>query len=506
MNLSFNKEHAWYGAKLSLSLIAVIFSGNMAAHGLDNFIKERDMYEYSYAPVPIKRETAPIYKEISPDAVIYASHHEVLKKRDELINESKNFIFIDLNTKELDIYQNGERAKSFHILTKGKENSLFETPSGYYKIKGKEDNHFSTIGLVWMPWSMHFFGNYFIHGWPYYPDGTPVAGTYSGGCIRLSDDDAEEIFKITKIGTPLLVYSGTTTPTTETTYFKKVIKQGDSNSAPHISADGVLVADFETGQVLFEKNTNVSYPIASITKLMSALAAMETISRFKVLTITQDSLAEIGDSGGLVIGETFKSEDLLYPLLLTSSNDVAKLFEKENRELVGTMNQKAQALGLYNTSFKDASGISSQNMSTPEDLFKLLQFLHAHKKPIFTVSGLKEYTLESLNKKKKHVWTNVNWTNGDDNFIGGKAGKTTQAGETMAGVFMVHFPEFENRPVVIIVLHSEDRVRDIEDIMRYLTQNFLYGTASLAKEQKRESVIIREGASIYEAVRRFISK
>lgn len=505
MNFSFNKKHAWYGAKLTLSLIAVIFSGNMAAHGLDNFVKDTDRDEYSYAPVAIKRKTTPVYKEISPDAIIYASHHEVLKKRDEFINESKNFIFTDLNNKNLQIYKDGKRIKSFHVLAKGRENSLFETPSGYYKIRGKESNHFSSIGHVWMPWSMHFFGNYFIHGWPYYPDGTPVAETYSGGCIRFSDDDAKEIFNIADIGMPLLVYAGTTTAAIETTYFKKVIKQGD-DLLPHFSADGILVADFETGQILFEKNVNVSYPIASITKLMSALVAMETISRFKVLTITQDSLAEIGDSGGLVMGETFKSEDLLYPLLLTSSNDVAKLFEQENKELIGTMNQKAQALGLYNTSFKDASGISPNNVSTPEDLFKLLQFLYAHKKPIFTVSGLKEYTLESLNGKKKHKWTNVNWANDDDNFIGGKAGKTSQAGETMAGVFTIHFPEFEKRSIAIIVLHSENRVRDIEDIINYLTQNFLYGTASLAKEQKPEPVIIREGASIYEAVRRFISK
>lgn len=503
MGFSFDKERIQYAIKLVLSIMAVIFSGNMAAHGLSNFVGEQNVYEYTYAPLPlgVKQETTHVYKEISPDAIIYASHREVLKKRDELIKESGNFIFTDLDSQEIQIYQNGERTKSFHVRAKGKENSLFETPSGYYKIQGKEDNHFSTIGHVWMPWSMHFFGNYFIHGWPYYPDGTPVGEAYSGGCIRLSDNDAKEIFKIARIGMPLLVYAGTTTAVVETTYFKKVIKQEADNVAPQISADGVLVADFETGQILFEKNVHTPYPIASITKLMSALAAMETISRFKVLTITQNSLAETGDSAGLVEGETFKSEDLLYPLLLASSNDVAKLFEQENSGLIGTMNQKAQALGLYNTSFKDASGISPQDISTPEDLFKLLQFLNAHKKPIFTISGLKEHTLTSLNKIKKHAWTNVNWTNGDDRFMGGKAGKTSQAGETMAGVFSIRFPEFEKRSIAIVVLHSENRVQDIENIISYLTQNFLYGTASLAHKQEQEPVIIREGANIYEALR-----
>jgi D-alanyl-D-alanine carboxypeptidase len=170
------------------------------------------------------------------------------------------------------------------------------------------------------------------------------------------------------------------------------------------------------------------------------------------------------------------------------------------------MNQKAKALGLIHTSFKDASGISSENTSNTEDIFKLLQFLDAHKKPIFTISGLKEYTLTSLNKLKKHVWTNVNWTPTDNRFIGGKAGKTTHAGETMAGVFHVRFPEFETRPIAIIVLHSENRMQDVEHIIQYLSQNFLYGVTSLAKKEGQDTTIIREGANIYEAMKSFINR
>lgn len=511
MNFSFDTKRAWYASKLIIFFAVIIFFGNIVFAGFNNFFKEEGINKSH--PMPIARnlvvrsqETTPAYQKISPDAVIYASRDEVLKKRDELVKELKSFIFTDLNNLELQLYQNGERTKSFQVLGKGKAGSLFETPSGYYKIRGKESNHFSSIGKVWMPWSMHFFGNYFLHGWPYYPDGTPVSTKFSGGCIRMSDKDAEEIFNIARMGMPFLVYSGTTTPSIETTYFKKIETREQEDATSLISADAILAADFETGQILFEKNSHTIHPIASITKLMSALTAMEIINRFKVLTITESSLAEIGDSAGLLKGETFEAESLLYPLLLTSSNDVAKLFEKEGYGLVNAMNQKAQALGLAHTSFKDASGISPENVSDAEDIFKLLQFLNAHKKPIFAATGLKEYTLVSLNKMKKHVWTNVNWTPGDDRFIGGKAGKTSLAGETMAGVFSVRFPEFETRPIAIIVLRSENRTQDVEHIIQYLSKNFLYGATSLAKKENQDATVIREGANIYEAVRSFISK
>jgi len=88
-----------------------------------------------------------------------------------------------------------------------------------------------------------------------------------------------------------------------------------------------------------------------------------------------------------------------------------------------------------------------------------------------------------------------------NNFIGGKSGETSQAGETFAGVFDIHFPEFEKRPIAIIVLRSENQAQDIENIIHYLTQNFLYGTASFAKEKNQDPIIIREGANVYEAIR-----
>ena len=510
MEFQFDRQGLWHVAKMAALLGVIIFMGNIVADNLHTFITEQIMRKDSSVSVSAAVDTPqpkPHYQELSRDTLIYSSSSEVLEKQKELVAQKSDFIFTDLTNMELQVYKQGEVTLSSRVLARGKKNSLFETPSGYYKIQSKEENHFSTIGHVWMPWSMHFFGNYFIHGWPYYPDGTPVSEQFSGGCIRLADKDAIEIYKAAKTGMPILVYSGTTTAPIELTYFKKIEYNSKPIAPLALSADAFLVADFDTGLVLLENNARASYPIGSITKLMSALAGVETISRFKVLTITKDVLDESEDPAGLIEDETFKTEDLLYPLILRSSNAIAKLFEQESYGLVKIMNQKARALGLHHTLFKDASGISSENVSSAEDIFKLIQFLATSKKPIFDISGLKEYTLESINKKKTHVWRNVNWLPEDDTFIGGKAGKTTAAGETMAGVFRVTFPEFEKRSVAIMVLQSKDRVSDVKKIIQYLGQNFVYGASSLVKgdSPNGQNPPIHEGASVYEAITNWVN-
>lgn len=501
--ISFHVDkNVWYTLRVVTILAVIFFFGATVARDLGTFLLEQDALEYIYTFI-VPKSSPSAYQELPRDTIIYASNVEVLKKRDMLVHEGKDFLFADLNDLRLNLYRGGVLLHSSQILAKGKDESLFQTPSGHYTIHYKEKNHFSTIGKVWMPWSMHFFGNYFIHGWPYYPDGAAVAETFSGGCIRLSDEDAEELYTSVTVGMPVLVYSGVVPTPLEVTYFKKV-EQGRVKEYPVVTLAGAaLAADFETGQILFEKNADVVYPIASITKLMSALAAMETINRFKVLTITQDALDAHGESGGFLKGETFRTEDLLYPLILSSSNDVAELYEDESFGLIRAMNQKAEALGLMNTSFRDASGISTKNISTAKELFKLLQFLSTSKKPIFMLSGLKEYTMESLNKKKKHVWSNINWPLEDDRFMGGKSGKTPEAGETMAGVYRIRFPEFEERLIAVVVLQADNRVQEVNNILEHLTANFVYGAASLVQDGKgnTQPPVIRQGASIFEAVR-----
>ncbi len=126
--------------------------------------------------------------------IIFPDEQKFLTQKETYIQQESSFIEANLRTMEVTLYEHGVASTTLPILTKGKEKSWWETPTGNYKILSRSVNQFSSIGHVWMPYSMQFYGNYFIHGWPYYDDGTPVASTYSGGCIRLATEDAEKVY------------------------------------------------------------------------------------------------------------------------------------------------------------------------------------------------------------------------------------------------------------------------------------------------------------------------
>ncbi|OHA09691.1 MAG: hypothetical protein A3H71_03710 [Candidatus Sungbacteria bacterium RIFCSPLOWO2_02_FULL_48_13b] len=230
---------------------------------------------------------------------------------------------------------------------------------------------------------------------------------------------------------------------------------------------------------------------------MTALTATESINRFKVLTTSKSASDTSGEGAGIPAGENFRSQDLLYPLLLTSSNDVAELYQEQVWHFVSVMNQKAEAIGLAHTIFTDASGRDSGNTSTAEDIFRLLSYIATHKKPIFDILGEREHQLNSADGKL-FSWENLNWPE-DRQFVAGKAGKTTSAKETMAGVYKVRLAEDVERPVAIIVLGADNRVTDIRAIIQYLENNFVYGNV-LVQDHGPVTPVVREGASIYQAL------
>ncbi len=116
-----------------------------------------------------------------------------------------DYIYVNLKNMEITLYHDDMSVLKFPVLSIRAIGSKFDTPKGLFKIGTKEQLHFSSIGHVWMPYSMQFSGDFFIHGWPYYPDGTPVPQGYSGGCVRLSDEVAKAVYEFASIGMPVLI-------------------------------------------------------------------------------------------------------------------------------------------------------------------------------------------------------------------------------------------------------------------------------------------------------------
>src|SRR3989344_3732311 len=269
MDVDFDKGGFFYCVKAVFLIVAVFFVGNFASGEYAEFVAD-PVAAGAPAYAAVERSLAsapqePEYQELAQADGIFANGEEVLIKSRELSEAGEEFIYIDLDAMKLIVYKGKEEVKKFAVMAKGRPGSFFETPSGFYKINYKETNHFSSIGKVWMPYSMHIFGNYFIHGWPYYPSGKPAEAAFSGGCIRLSKADSKELFSLTKEGMPVLIYDKNVSEPVfaENSYFRKVLSAKNLKHLA-ISAGAALAADFDTGQVLFSKDPTAAFPMASV--------------------------------------------------------------------------------------------------------------------------------------------------------------------------------------------------------------------------------------------------
>lgn len=378
-------------------------------------------------------------------------------------------IVANLESMKLDLYEDGEIKKTFDILGKGRPGTAWETPPGAFELLYKKENHFSTIGKVWMPFSMQFFGNYFIHGWPYYPDGTPVAEGYSGGCIRLANTDMEKVYEFGEVGTRTVILG--TTENTISFNEKGVYSTKKGAKFPKISAKAYMVADLESGSVIASYGEKVKLPIASLTKMMTALVSLETINQYKETKVSRTAYGTYGAQGNLLTDEKIKISDTLYPLLLESSNDAAEVLAEfaGRNAFIKNMNDKALSIGLFNTEFEDPSGLSKNNISTAEDLFKLVKYIYKYKSYVFEITKLKDYT------SGKHTWYSNSKFRNDDNYLGGKNGYTDDARYTLVTLVELPLGEFKKRKIAIILLNSEKTTeKDTRAIILYLLNNVYY--------------------------------
>jgi hypothetical protein len=377
--------------------------------------------------------------------------------RGKLVLERASFIEADLANRRLTVFRNGEASLTVPILAAGKVGSWWETPAGLYKIEGREKNHFSSFAGVHLPWSLPFQGNFFIHGWPYYEGGTPVQSTYSGGCIRLSTEDAKTVYDLVTIGMPVLVY-------------KQPAAQDKTEYAikpPMVTATHYLAADLGSNFVFTTLRANEPAPIASLVKLITALTATEHINLDEQIKITPSMIVRTSKPR-LWAGQTVRAFNLVYPLLLESSNEAALALARTVGEerFVSLMNSKAQALGLSATHLADPAGLSAENVSTAENLFALLQYMYTNQSFFLKItSGLANSELG--NSPVFAGLENFNGFAGDPEFVGGKVGRTEAAQETIVSVFEIDTP-IGKRPIGIVALGSKNAVRDAAQLIEYV--------------------------------------
>jgi D-alanyl-D-alanine carboxypeptidase len=228
---------------------------------------------------------------------------------------------------------------------------------------------------------------------------------------------------------------------------------------------------------MLEKRAEEKLPIASLTKLMTAVVAHEVIYLGKSIRVTSGMLASAAQIFYPEEGEHYIGLDLLYPLLMQSSNDTANVLSGfiGDETFVRNMNAKAVSLGMADTQFTDPSGISAGDVSTAYDIAKLLQYIYYKRPFLFDIGKGVAFENVGLIQVGDTIripeLKNVNEFVGSPDLIGVKNGETTAARQTMTTVWNIRTAEGDV-PVAIIVLGSEDRKGDTDVLLQWVKNNF----------------------------------
>jgi serine-type D-Ala-D-Ala carboxypeptidase (penicillin-binding protein 5/6) len=253
------------------------------------------------------------------------------------------------------------------------------------------------------------------------------------------------------------------------------VANADQIASLGITAKGYYVADIKSGERIMSKNASDVFPIASVSKLMTALVAREKMDLQQVVVVSKDSYNAYGAQGELLPGEKIKLDDLMYPLLMESSNDGAEVIaESYGRvEFLAEMNKKAFALGMTDTYFEDPSGLNPKNVSSSEDLFTLIKYIKEHAPELYDKTRVREFAI------LKHKWFNKNRFLNSELFLGGKNGYIDESRWTTASLFDVTLAKGGKRQIGIVLLRSENREGDAMKLINFMQKNVLYTETGL---------------------------
>lgn len=234
-----------------------------------------------------------------------------------------------------------------------------------------------------------------------------------------------------------------------------------------ITAESYLAVNLSDNPVIFKKNIDRLYPIASITKLMSAVVAFENINVNQTITLTEKMLEPLGYSPSLFLGLNVSAKNLLRASLIQSTNDAAEslTYFLEEGEFLALMNQKAKELDMVNTFFYDSHGLNPSNRSTAPDIARLLTYIYENHPEILNITKDDNFWL-SNQAGRLLKFKNVNNFYQIPEFIGGKSGYLPEAKQTLASLFNLN-----EESIAIILLYSKNRRTDILKILNWFKNN-----------------------------------
>lgn len=245
----------------------------------------------------------------------------------------------------------------------------------------------------------------------------------------------------------------TYTATEEEDVVDSVIQSLEMSDGP-ISAQSYIVKNLTTNTVWTELDSTRSLPMASLAKLVTAAVVRRSIRADKEIPITREVVDAYGNTAGFKSGERFAASDLLYPLLMVSSNDAAEAFARRfgRANFIKAMNDFVNEIGAYKTYFTDPTGLSKHDVTTANDMAIIIDWIRRNDPGIFDI------TLQKTKKIGRHTWVNPTHFLSWSYYEGGKNGFTDEAGRTAAGLFRLG----RNRDLyAVVVLGSDNRDADV---------------------------------------------
>lgn len=237
---------------------------------------------------------------------------------------------------------------------------------------------------------------------------------------------------------------------------------------PELSAVSALTYDLNTNKLVIGQKINQRLPIASLTKIATAIVALENEPLDKEMVVSKKA-AKVGeDSMGLEEGEKFLLKELLYGLLLQSGNDAAETIAQNSKfgrdNFVYLMNKKAENLGLSDTHFTNPTGLEGDGnqYSTVYDLLLLTNY--ALQNPIFKeiVSTVSYDIPYSTDHKAISLYSETNLLTSYPGVKGVKTGYTDEA-----GLCLVTYLEHDDHKIIGIVLNAQNRREEMKEMLDY---------------------------------------
>jgi len=238
--------------------------------------------------------------------------------------------------------------------------------------------------------------------------------------------------------------------------------------SPEVSARASLIYDLTTNKVIYQKNAKEKLPMASLTKIMTSIVALENKKKDDKYFVSKEDL--VGeDSMGLTAGEVLSLKELLYGLILNSGNDAAETlannFSGGRTKFIEAMNNKAKSLGLSDTNFTNPTGLEGdgKQYTTAYDILVIARYALINF-PLFNkVVSTFDYNIPQTKTHKAFYLENE--TNLLTSYPGVKGVKTGYTPE--AGLCLVTYLDYGGHKIIGILLGSDNRRREMKDLLDY---------------------------------------